>query len=195
GSANLTNGGMNSNIESSVLLDFKLGSTFDTQLNAQIELLKEISTLVENCEPIDEYEELYKIFHLTQEESNSKFLKEEKKVKQKRKPKTNIKKRPTLTNEYLNQWPEKFEEFKIYKKKNNGNPIVSKHDKPHKWYQKQNDRYNYIDEDGKRLIPDEHLELLKSEDFYWGNGNDLRSIRTWEENLGKCMEYSFLKKQ
>src|SRR5690606_15838652 len=105
------------------------------------------------------------------------------------------KRKLTITKEYLESWPDKFEEFKTWKKRNNGNPIVSKHDKLHKWYQTQKNLYNYIDENGERLIPKKHLELLNEEGFYWENGKDLSSIRQWEENLGKCMEYSFLKNQ
>src|SRR5690606_10314466 len=195
GSANLTKGGLESNIETSLSIEFLHNSDIDNQIKEQFEFIKTNSTKVLNLQPIVEYEELYDYLHQNLDEAEKKFIDEKKRILKKRTTIKPRKRKLTITKEYLESWPDKFEEFKTWKKRNNGNPIVSKHDKLHKWYQTQKNLYNYIDENGERLIPKKHLELLNEEGFYWENGKDLSSIRQWEENLGKCMEYSFLKNQ
>jgi HKD family nuclease len=195
GSANLTKGGLDSNIETSISITFDNKSEINEQILKQINYINNNSKQVFNLQPILEYEEEYKSFHKNIEEAEKKFKTEKKRILKKRTNTPREKRKPAITEEYRKKWPENFEEFKTWKKRNNGNPIVSKHHKLHKWYQTQKNLYNYIDENGKRLIPTKHFDLLEAEGFYWENGRELSRIRRWEENLGKCMEYSFLKNQ
>tara|TARA_R110002033_G_C3863195_1_gene236631 strand:+ start:21 stop:1547 length:1527 start_codon:yes stop_codon:yes gene_type:complete len=195
GSANLTKGGLDKNIETSISINFDNNSHINEQIENQISLINKNSEKVIDLNPILEYEQEYKYFHKNISEAEKKFKREKKKILKKRNTSSTTKRKPSITKEYLQIWPEKFEEFKIWKKKNNGNPIVSKHSDLHSWYQTQKRLYHYIDENGERLIPKKHLRLLNEEGFYWENGRELSRIRLWEENLGKCMEYSFLKKQ
>lgn len=209
GSSNLTSGGLLTNIETSITIENIADSKFDLELKILIDNIKENSKLVNKQEIIGDYERRYLIYKEKHKFADDQFnieekliVEEEKKRAEERKRKkkeggegTTTPKRLTITDEYKANWPLKFEEFKKYKKKNNGNPIVYKKHELHPWYRKQKDLYNAKDENGKRLIPTEHFDALDKEGFIWENGHEYRRLQTWEDNLTKAIEYSFLKKQ
>jgi hypothetical protein len=85
-----------------------------------------------------------------------------------------------ITPEYIESWPKLFEEFKSYKNENShlGSkysvtvPRDYKNPTLYGWYRKQKVLFK------NNLIPKEHLELLKKEDFYFGDAHKL-----WQEFL------------
>jgi len=85
-----------------------------------------------------------------------------------------------ITPEYRASWPNLFEEFKFYKKENfhlgpNYSVTVPRDYKNptlYGWYRKQKVLFQ------NKLIPKDHLELLKKEKFYFGDAHKL-----WQEYL------------
>jgi len=213
GSSNLTSGGLKTNIETSVKLCFDSDSNFDIQFKELFKHFESKSTLINSQEIISDYEKRYLIYRDKHNQADKDFIKEElllleeeKKREEERLKKKAERTKPNgerdhkeenlkITPEYLLSWPEKLEEFKLYKKSNNGNPIVNKKHSLYPWYRKQKNLYQAEDENGVKRIPSEHLDLLEKEGFYWGNGKELNSMQKWEIQLSKSIEYSFLKKQ
>jgi hypothetical protein len=213
GSSNLTSGGLKTNIETSVKLSFISESKIDIQFKELFEHFETKSTLINNKEIISDYEKRYLIYREKHTKADNEFsaaelllFEEEKKREEERLKKKLEQKKPKgerdrkeerlkITPEYLLSWPEKFEEFKLYKKSNNGNPIVNKKHSLYSWYRKQKDLYQAQDENGLKRIPSDHFNLLEKEGFYWGNGRELNWMEKWEIQLSKSIEYSFLNKQ
>lgn len=213
GSANLTSGGLVTNIETSLKLSFATATSIDNQFNQLFLDFESKSTLINSKAIIASYEKRYAIYRDKHNNADLDFIKAEELLNEqeireaegeknkKQQTGTTIndrdrkEERLKITPEYLRSWPDKFEEFKIFKKSNNGNPIVGKKHPLYSWYRKQKDLYQALDENGQRRIPKNHLDALENEDFYWGNGKELGWMQKWEDNLAKAIEYSYLKKQ
>jgi HKD family nuclease len=80
GSANLTKGGLDSNIETSISITFDNKSEINEQILKQINYINNNSNQVFNLQPILEYEEEYKSFHKNIEEAEKKFKTEKKRI-------------------------------------------------------------------------------------------------------------------
>ena len=217
GSANLTSGGLETNIETSIECDTTTDSLLHNDLIEQFNYFNSISKKIEILETLLDYEKRYKIYREKQKIAIFEFEKEEEiiienekkreeerlkqleleKLKNKpvRKPSATKKNRNIITPEYMASWPSFFEEFKVFKKENNGSTIIPRKHKLSTWNKKQKQLYNAIDENGIRAIPPEHFELLDKETFHWGNPNEIQWMLKWENNLKLAMEYSELKKQ
>ena len=213
GSSNLTSGGLKTNIETSVKLNIDFESNFDLQFKELFTHFESKSILINSKEIISDYEKRYLIYSEKHKKADLEFdeaelllLEEEKKREEEKRKKEAEKiklkrvrdskeERLKITPHYLLSWPEKFEEFKLFKKSNNGNPIINKKHSLYSWYRKQKDFYQSSDEFGKKLIPTDHLLALEKEGFCWGDGRELNWMRKWEEKLSKAIEYSYIKKQ
>lgn len=212
GSSNLTSGGLKTNFETSVVFQSVTNSKIDNELKQTFNSFDQNSKIA-NSQAIDDYEKLFLLYKQKHKQADIEFAIEEEKIiegnkrleeekrlkKEALENKANLtkytKNRLVITPEYLETWPLLFEKFKEFKKSNEGNSIVPKKHTLYSWYRKQKDLYNAIDENEKRHIPENHLNLLNNEGFYWGNGKDLSNIKKWENHLNKAIEYSKLKKQ
>lgn len=207
GSSNMTKTGLFYNVESSVLLDFtnedKSGRKILNQLKSYYEPLLEftsdnlekltsdyISFLVDKSLISIEKNESGGDYIPRTHDNSKKRLKNPKigelggiEITENGRP--NKKYKFKITEEYLEKWDGMFEKMKAYKNKY-GRTTVSKHH-PDKtligWYYKQKHIYH----DPELEMPKEHLEKLKSIDFYFGDGKDERSefIRNGWLNLLK----------
>lgn len=212
GSSNLTSGGLITNIETSVVFQSVTNSKIDNELKQTFNSFDQNSKIA-TSQAIDDYEKLFILYKQKHKQADIEFAIEEEKIieenkrieEEKRLKKETLnnkenstkyaKNRLVITPEYLEIWPLFFKKFIEFKKSNQGNPIVPKKHNLYSWYRKQKDLYNAIDENEKRYIPENHLDLLNNEGFYWGNGKDLSNITKWENHLNKAIEYSKLKKQ
>ncbi|WP_394777141.1 phospholipase D-like domain-containing protein [Flavobacterium sp.] len=221
GSSNLTSGGLLTNVETSIEITSNSESIINSDLKRLFESFNHTSNHINNIQIILDYErrfDLYKKKHKAadiefkneeqliieeerkreeerlKKEEEERLKKENKKKPSKPKLRRSSENRLVITPEYLKTWPSIFEEFKEFRKLNNGNPIVPKKHKLHTWYIKQKFLYKSIDENGNRYIPPLHLELLNNETFYWGNPNELQWMLKWENHLKLSIEYSNSKK-
>lgn len=216
GSANLTSGGLMTNIETSVVCDTTTDSLIYKSLMEQLLFFKTKSNRIEVLETINDYENRYTIYKQKHQLADFEFEIEEQiiidkekkreeerlraieelnqKKKQSSKKKNKNYDRFSISDDYRESWPNYFEEFKIFKTENNGNTIIPKTHKLYNWYKRQRELYNHKDESGQRAIPPEHLVLLNSENFFWGNPNEIQWMLKWENNLKLAVEYSELKK-
>lgn len=216
GSANLTSGGLVSNIETSLVCDTTTDSIVYKSLMDDLHFFKTKAKQIEILETITDYESRYKIYRHKHQVADKEFEIEEQKIieserireeerlrKLEEQRKENIKStnskdkqydRFAISNDYRESWPNYYEEFKIFKGENNGNTIIPKKHKLYNWYKRQRELYNHINENGNRAIPPDHLELLNKENFFWGNPNEIQWMLKWENNLKLAVEYSKLKK-
>ncbi len=217
GSANLTSGGLETNIETSIECDITIDSLLHSDLIEQLKYFNSISKRIEILETILDYEKRYKIYREKQKIAITEFEKEEEIIIENEKLREEERKRKVeeaklknkqakitsdklgdrfaISNAYKENWIIKFEEFKQFKIENNGNTIIPKTDKLYNWYKRQRELYGHLDENGNRAIPPEHLVLLNSENFFWGNPNEIQWMLKWENNLKLAVEYSEVKKQ
>lgn len=85
---------------------------------------------------------------------------------------------PAITEDYLNSWPDFYELFKEFKKENKDKgdkysvvvPRDYKNPSLYNWYLKQKIYFK------NQLLPKEHEQLLKQEQFYFGDAHKL-----WQE--------------
>lgn len=217
GSANLTSGGLETNIEISIECETLIESELHNDIIEQFTYFKNSSKKIETLETILDYEKRYEIYKLKHQKADLEFNKEEEKlIEEERKreeerlrkleedklkledSKNTINKdrnRFAITEEYKESWKLYFEEFKNFKIENNGNTIIPKNHKLYRWYKRQREFYGHIDENGNRSILFEHLDLLNKENFFWGNPNEIQWMIKWENNLKLAIEYSKLKRQ
>ena len=215
GSANLTSGGLETNIETSIECNTTIDSIFYNDILEQLNYFRTKSKEIEKLETILDYEKRYKVYKEKHQIADKAFEKEEQKIaeaERKREEERLLKieqekrkntasdydtsrDRFAISDHYKKSWPLFFEEFKQFKIENNGNTIIPSSHKLHNWYKRQREFYGHIDENGIRSILPEHLELLNQENFFWGNPNEIIWMQKWEIQLSKSIEYSFLKKQ
>lgn len=214
GSANLTRGGLETNIETSIECNTTTDSLLHTDLLEQLHYFKTKSKRIETLETILDYEKRYKVYKEKHQIADKEFEKEEEKINEEERKREEerllkieeekIKKnnsnsdttrnRFVISDDYKKSWPIYFEEFKQFKIENNGNTIIPKSNKLYNWYKRQREFYGHIDENGNRAILPEHLEKLNGENFFWGNPNEIIWMQKWETNLKLAIEYSELKK-
>lgn len=209
GSANMTSGGLETNIEISIECNTTTDSLLHNDLIEQITHFKTKSKRVEKLETILDYEKRYKIYREKHQIADKEFEKEEekineeerkreedrlRKIEEEKSKKTNPNSDPTkdrfvISDEYKKNWLINFEEFKQFKIENNGNTIIPKGHKLHNWYKRQKAFYGHINENGVRAILPEHLELLNQENFFWGNPNEVIWMQKWEKKLARVNSY------
>ncbi|MFZ4797792.1 MAG: phospholipase D-like domain-containing protein [Bacteroidia bacterium] len=214
GSANLTSGGLETNIETSVECNTTIDSTLHNDLLEQLDYFRTKSKRIELLETILDYEKRYKVYKEKHQIADKEFEKEEEKIteaerkreeekllkieEEKRKKlafdSDKARDRFAISEDYKKSWPIFFEEFKQFKIENKGNTIILKSHKLYNWYKRQREFYGHIDENGNRAILLEHLEKLNTENFFWGNPNEIIWMQKWETNLKLAVEYSKLKK-
>ena len=215
GSANLTSGGLESNIESSIEFETTTNTLLHLELNEQLLFFKTKSLKIDSLETILDYENRYKIYREKHKKADFEFKKQEEIIienerkrdeerlrkieeeKKKRKQSTNSnnpKNRFVITDEYKESWKVDFEKFKSFKINNGGNTIIPKTNELYSWYKKQRDFYNHKDENGVRVILPEHLALLNKENFFWGNPNEIQWMLKWENKLMRVDAYCKTKK-
>jgi len=211
GSSNLTSGGLITNIETSVVFQSVTNSKIDNELKHTFNSFDQNSKIA-NSQAIDDYEKLFNLYKQKHKQADLEFAIEEEKIIEENKrieeerlknesSKNNeistkyTKNRFVITPQYLEAWPLNFEKFKEFKKKNNGNTIIPKTNELFSWNRKQKDLYNAINENEERAIPPLHLELLNSENFYWGNPNEIQWMIKWENQLKLAIEYSQINNQ
>lgn len=211
GSSNLTSGGLITNIETSVVFQSVTNSKIDNELKHTFNSFDQNSKIA-NSQAIDDYEKLYNLYKQKHKQADIEFAIEEEKIieENKRIEEERLKKeavdnkenstkyaknRFVITPQYLESWPLNFEKFKEFKKENNGNTIIPKTHELFSWNRKQKDLYNSINENEERAIPQNHLDLLNSENFYWGNPNEIQWMIKWENQLKLAIEYSQLNNQ
>ncbi len=217
GSANLTSGGLETNIETSIVCDSTTDSQLHKDLMEQLTLFRVKSKRIELLETILDYENRYNLYKQKHQIADIEFEKEEQiiieserkreeerlrkiekenlKTKQSSNTSDKSKDRFAISDQYRETWSIYFEEFKQFKAENNKNTIIPKGHKLYNWYKRQRELYGHLDENGNRAIPPEHLVLLNSENFFWGNPNEIQWMLKWENNLKLAVEYSELKKQ
>lgn len=211
GSSNLTSGGLITNIETSVAFQTVTNSKIDNELKKTFNSFEQNSK-VANSQVIDDYEKLFILYKQKHKQADIEFAIEEEKIieEQRRLEEERLKNealknnanttkyttnRFVITPQYLESWPLNFDKFKEFKKQNNGNTIIPKTHELFSWNRKQKDLYNAINENEERVIPQNHLDLLNSENFYWGNPNEIQWMIKWENHLKLAIEYSKLKDQ
>ncbi len=204
GSSNLTSPGLFNNIEASTLIEFSHSDAqgkkyvrqftqyFSTVLNNENENVQLLTNEVlqdlinsgfvyDESQTRDDFEFTKRNKELNKKRTKKKFSGEElgkQKGLQKSTKKYDYELR--ITPEYIESWPKLFEEFKSYKNENShlGSkysvtvPRNYKNPTLYGWYRKQKVLFK------NNLIPKEHLELLKKEDFYFGDAHKL-----WQEFL------------
>ncbi|MBI1780712.1 MAG: Helicase associated domain protein [Sphingobacteriales bacterium] len=217
GSANLTSGGLITNIETSVACETTTDSIIYKSLIEELLFFKTKSNKIEVLETIADYENRYKIYRQKHQNADLEFEIEEQVIidnekkreeerlriieeqNQKKKQLSKLKgkhyDRFAISNEYRESWQNYFEEFKSFKNENNGNTIIPKIHPLYNWYKRQRELYNHKDENGQRAIPPEHLEQLNNENFFWGNPNEIQWMIKWEINLKLAIEYSKARNQ
>lgn len=211
GSSNLTYGGLETNFETSIVFQTVTNSKIDNELKQAFNSFDKNSKVADS-EAIDYYEKLFDLYKQKHIQADVEFaIEEEKIIEEKRKLEEGrlknefsenneistkyTKNRFVITSQYLEAWPLNFEKFKEFKKKNNGNTIIPKTNELFSWYRKQKELYNAINENEERAIPQNHLDLLNSENFYWGNPNEIQWMIKWENQLKLAIEYSQLNNQ
>ncbi|MCD8455209.1 phospholipase D family protein [Tenacibaculum finnmarkense genomovar ulcerans] len=204
GSSNLTSPGLFNNIEASTLIEFSHSDAqgkkyvrqftqyFSTVLNNENENVQLLTNEVlqdlinsgfvyDESQTRDDFEFTKRNKELNKKRTKKKFSREElgkQKSLQKSTKKYDYELR--ITPDYIKSWPKLFEEFKSYKNENSylGSkysvtvPRDYKNPTLYGWYRKQKVFFK------NNLIPKEHLELLKKEDFYFGDAHKL-----WQEFL------------
>jgi HKD family nuclease len=212
GSANLTSGGLESNIETSVECDTVTNSLLHQEVIEQFKYFEAKSKKVEILETILDYENRYNIYRLKHKIADLEFEKEELKIiesERKReeerlrkieeeKLKTKVSKntsnkdrnRFAITDEYKESWKIYFEEFKKFKNENGGNTIIPEDHNIYNWYNRQREFYRHKNANGERAIYPEHLKLLDEENFFWGNPNEIIWMEKWENKLARVKAYS-----
>ena len=221
GSANLTSGGLLTNIETSIEFIADNDSNIHYDIKSLFKSLHQNTIDIDNIQPILNYEKRFKIYKQKHKVADFEFANEEQLIienekkreeerlqneEEKRLKRENEKKldnpkqystsknKLVITPQYLETWPSLFEEFKTFKSSNNGSTIIPRTHKLYSWYIKQKGLFRSIDEQGNRTIPPMHLELLNKENFYWGNPNELQWMLKWENHLRLSIIYSNLKK-
>lgn len=196
GSANVTSGGLETNIETSVVCETTTDSFIFNSLTEQLHFFKTKSNRIEILETITDYENRYEIYRQKHKAADLEFDIEEQIIienerkreeerlrkaeeinkKESKSSKKSDKKydRFAISQEYKDTWLNYFEQFKVFKNENNGNTIIPKTNKLYNWYKRQRELYNHKDENGNRAIPIEHLQLLNNENFFWGNPNEIQ---------------------
>jgi HKD family nuclease len=217
GSANLTSGGLENNIETSIECDTTIDSLLHKDLMEQFTYFNTKSKKIEILETILDYEKRYKIYRerhkiadiefkkeeeiiiererLREEERHRKIEEEKLKSKQSTSTTERNRNRFLITDEYKETWLIYFNEFIEFKKENGGNTIIPQGHKLHNWYKRQREFYNHRDENGIRAILPDHLELLDKENFFWGNPNEIIWMQKWENKLARVDAYCKSKKQ
>ncbi len=217
GSANLTSGGLENNIETSIECDTTIDSLLHKDLMEQFTYFNTKSKKIEILETILDYEKRYKIYRERHKIADIEFKKEEEKIiererlreeeryrkieeeKLKSKQSTSTSERNRnrflITDEYKETWLIYFNEFIEFKKENGGNTIIPEGHKLYNWYKRQREFYNHRDENGVRAILPDHLELLDKENFFWGNPNEIIWMQKWENKLARVDAYCKSKKQ
>lgn len=214
GSSNLTSPGLFNNIEASTLIEFSNsdaqgikyarqfshyfleilnGENDNVQLltNEVLQDLIDSGYIYDESQTRDDFEFTKRNKELSGKRSKKKFYKEEL-GKQKSLLSSNKKYDYELkvTSEYRASWPILFEEFKLYKKENSHlGPKYSvtvsrdyKNPTLYGWYRKQKILFK------NKLIPEDHLELLKKEKFYFGDAHKLWQEYLEEQKLDLLME-------
>ncbi|SEA68422.1 HKD family nuclease [Flavobacterium gillisiae] len=211
GSANLTSGGLETNIETSIESNTTIDSILYNDILEQLSYFRTKSKRIERLETILDYEKRYKVYKEKHQIADKAFEKEEQKIaeaerkreeerllkieqeKEKRKNPASdsdtSRDRFAISDDYKKSWPLFFEEFKQFKIENNGNTIIPTSHKLHNWYKRQREFYGHIDENGIRAILPEHLELLNKENFFWGNPNEIIWMEKWENKLARLDTY------
>lgn len=203
GSSNLTSFGLFDNIEASTFFEFsnndQQGNKFihqfesyytdilnGTDKNVQRLSQEVLQDLVDSgfvwpeSKTIDDYDFVKKNKGLFAKRKKLKFQKEDLgEIKSKSTAnKYDSKEIPAITEEYLSSWADYFELFKEFKKENierDGKysvvvPRDYKNPSLYSWYRKQKVYFKH------NLLPEEHLDLLIKEDFYFGDAHQL-----WQE--------------
>lgn len=90
-----------------------------------------------------------------------------------------------ITEKYLETWQNYFEEFVIFKKKNNEVTVPRDYESYplYLWYRKQ--KIFYVN----GTIPTEHKNKLEKVGFYFGDGHEIRWAKIWEENYELLKAY------
>jgi HKD family nuclease len=90
-----------------------------------------------------------------------------------------------ITEKYLEAWNEMFEKILNFKKENNTVTVPRDYIDPslYTWYRKQKIFFS------NDSIPKEHKDLLTQQNFYFGDGHDIRNNRIWEGNYKELLAY------
>ncbi|WP_298236874.1 Helicase associated domain protein [uncultured Algibacter sp.] len=90
-----------------------------------------------------------------------------------------------ITEKYMETWQEYFDEFVIFKQKNNEVTVPRDYKNYHlyMWYRKQKIFY------ANDTIPPEHKRKLEETGFYFGDGHEIRWAKIWEENYQLLKAY------
>jgi hypothetical protein len=90
-----------------------------------------------------------------------------------------------ITEKYMETWQEYFDEFVIFKQKNNEVTVPRDYEsyQLYMWYRKQK-IFNAND-----TIPSEHKRKLEKIGFYFGDGHEIRWAKIWEGNYELLKAY------
>jgi hypothetical protein len=207
GSTNITKAGLLYNVETSILLDFtendKSGLKVLSQLKEYYKPLLEFTDSNLDLSTQEKIEELLEKGLISKEEfdsnENSNFKKIHDNFKKGKKQINEVdfgnieikKNQPyrtydtilKITDEYLEKWDTMFERMKLFYQENDHCTVTNgyKDRTLYGWYRKQKALYN------NNLMPKEHIEKLKTINFYFGDSHTLTWDRKWLESYNKLL--------
>jgi hypothetical protein len=205
GSSNLTKSGLFYNVESSILLDFT--NNDKSGLKVLNQLKEYYSSLLDFTDPnlellTSEYLEKLVLEEKVSSEvfsknsdynsnvhDNSKKRGRNLEIKdlgnleiKEKKPLKKYKSILKITEDYLEKWNYMFRKMEIFYEANKHCTVPVKHRTLHGWYNKQKQLYN------AGIIPKEHLEKLKSINFYFGDAHVLYWEKKWLNSYNQLLE-------
>lgn len=202
GSANLTNGGLETNIEASLQIETELDSNIDHEVKYLISSFNDISIQIKNELTISDYETRYNAYKLNHKEADIQFemelqkieeselkrneLLEEKQISQ---PNEKVKPKPKnvrVTNKDYADFEVYFPQYKEYKKNVRSSGVVNKETDQKdllEWYMRIKELIKY------EALPDDLAFRLIEEGFPFGNGWGATIRMIWNKRFSELEEF------
>lgn len=202
GSANLTSGGLETNIEASFQIDTELNSNIDNDIRSLISSFNEFSNPIKNDQIISEYESRYNAYKLKHTEADNQFeielqkiLEQELARKEKLEEKAKLaetgiskprNKNIHVTEKDYRDFEIYFPKYKEYKKNVRSSGVVNRetHQKDLlEWYKRIKELIKH------EVLPDDLAQRLIEEGFPFGNGWGATIRMIWNKRFAELEEY------
>ena len=202
GSANLTSGGLETNIEASLQIETELNSNIDNDIKSLISSFNEFSIHIKNEQTISNYENRYNAYKLKHTEADNQFeielqkiieleLAKNKRLDEKNKSLKNENPKPRnrnvqVTDKDYADFEIYFPQYKEYKKNVRSSGVVNKETEQKdllEWYIRIKELIKH------EVLPDDLALRLIDEDFPFGNGWGATIRMIWNKRFKELQEF------
>ena len=202
GSANLTSGGLETNIEASFEIDTELNSNIDNEIKSLISSFNEFSIHIKNDQIISDYENRYNAYKLKHTEADNQFEIELQKILElelernrtfEDKSKSLKTGNPNPQNRNVQVTEKDYTDFEIYfpkyqayKKNVRSSGVVNRETNERdllEWYRRIKELIKH------EVLPDDLAQRLIDEGFPFGNGWGATIRMIWNKRFAELEEY------